>query len=261
MIKNCNINNCRYPYFHVSKGHLCGNCNKYGHGITECNDSIKIRYINNNYFENELSPHLYCKFGNCQNKYFHMSESHHCELCFERMHSIETCPHNITQPNNIIIICPICRCENSINQSQPIIKGLTDKCVICMDKSVEIYYPKCGHTCVCSECNKRLDKNGNTKEFNIFDDIRNESILIDQYYDIVNIKSKLLEYPSYITIYEGMGCISYIRRLNILSPIEGLFNHSDDGYSPEKTLKINNFITGYLAVDANPIMMHEWKNY
>ena len=123
-------------------------------------------------------------------------------------------------------------------------------------------YIHCGDACICSECMDRLDTNKSTYDvdqgFNVFDSVRNESILTSQSYDIVQIKSHLTDYPSYITIYEGMGCCTIIRRLNPDSPIEGLFNHSDDGYSPEKVAKLENFIQGYCYIEYSPMMSHDW---
>jgi hypothetical protein len=105
-----------------------------------------------------------------------------------------------------------------------------------------------------------LDKNKSVvgNGFNVFDSIRDESILNRQSYDIEQIKSRLAEYPSYIIVYEGMGCCSIIRRLNSSSPIEGLFNHSDDGYSPEKLEMLKDFVQGYCLIEYPQMMTHNW---
>jgi hypothetical protein len=108
----------------------------------------------------------------------------------------------------------------------------------------------------------RLDTNKSAyhvdQGFNVFDSVRNESILTTQSYDIVRIKSHLAAYPSYLTVYEGMGCCSIIRKLNPDSPIEGLFNHSDDGYSPDKVAKLEDFIKGYCHIEYPDMMHHNW---
>jgi hypothetical protein len=67
-----------------------------------------------------------------------------------------------------------------------------------------------------------------------------------------------MDYPSYITVYEGMGCSSIIRRLNSDSPIEGLFNHSDDGHSSEKLEKLKDFMKGYCQILYSPMIHHDW---
>lgn len=55
-----------------------------------------------------------------------------------------------------------------------------------------------------------------------------------------------------------MGCCTIIRRLNKNNPIEGLFNHTDDCYSVEKTKKLEDFIAGYCYIQDIPMMNHNW---
>jgi len=265
MIKYCKIKNCRYPISHTSNGHLCGYCNKFGHGIMECMNQSAINYININYNQDIIPSNIQCSFGGCINKYYHTTDGHHCLKCFDRLHSIETCPTNyniseIAIVRDIKLECPICRTENIIKSNQTIIKGIAEQCVVCMDNLVEIFFPNCGHTCICTKCMNKLDENklANPIDNNIFDMIRSEILLTEQLYDIEIIKSFLMDYPSYITIYEGMGCSTIIRRLNKNSTIEGLFNHSNDGYSPEKVAKLENFILGYCYIET-PLIYHEWN--
>ena len=33
----CKVLKCKFPSSHVTLGHKCGRCNKYGHGEIECN--------------------------------------------------------------------------------------------------------------------------------------------------------------------------------------------------------------------------------
>jgi hypothetical protein len=107
---------------------------------------------------------------------------------------------------------------------------------------------------MCYNCFLLLNK----KDIDVFDDIRDESFLINQNYNINELKSYLQEYPSYIEVHEGMGCTSIIRRLNIDSQIEGMFVHSDDIYSDIKTVKIKDFINGYCHIMINDIIEHRW---
>lgn len=267
MIRYCKIRNCRFPPSHTSNGHLCGSCHNFGHGIIECMNQSAIDHIKTQYNHEEIPSNIQCAFGGCITRHYHTTDGHHCLKCFDRLHSIETCPTISTSTStstqmirDIRLDCPVCRTENIIKSNQTIIKGLTDQCVICMENSVEIFFPTCGHTCICVKCMNTLDKNKSPDQdnFNVFDSIRDESILTNQLYDIRLIKSYLMDYPSYITVYEGMGCCSIIRRLSPTSQIEGLFNHSDDGYSPEKVAKLENFIKGYCLIDS-PMIHHEWR--
>ena len=55
------------------------------------------------------------------------------------------------------IKCPMCR---TINTQKDIleIKGSNTKCIICDENNVEIYFSKCKHSDICSECCNKLEK-------------------------------------------------------------------------------------------------------
>lgn len=252
---NCMVSECRFPTYHVTAGHNCGSCKKYGHGIIECTNPIKKAALAS-YMSDILPASKQCKFGECKYKHLHTSEAHHCTLCQNRMHSLNTCPKNPIE-NKFDIQCQLCKKTNQISKNQQKIFGLTDTCIVCMDNNVEVFFPTCGHVCVCMSCFKILTKQNNV---DIFDDIRDQEFLEKQKYPIDKINLVLKDYPSYIIIYEGMGCCTIVRRLNLNSPIEGLFNHSDDGYNSDKMKKIKEFVNGYCWIENNDIY-HEWKGY
>lgn len=254
---NCMVLGCRFPTYHVTAGHKCGTCGKYGHGIRECSDVFKKAKLAS-FMSDILPPTKQCRFGGCRYKTLHTSEAHHCTSCHNRMHSSITCPNNQSTNNvKLDIKCPVCKKDNQISKSQQKIFGLSDTCVVCMDKKVEIFFPTCGHVCVCNECFKILT---NQNKINVFDDIRDEAFLEKQKYQINEIKMLLKDYPSYVSVYEGMGCCTIVRRFNANSPIEGLFNHSDDGYDPNKMKKIEDFINGYYWIEDNSLY-HDWTGY
>jgi len=237
MIKYCKVNKCRFPISHVTSYHQCGTCKIRGHGVTECNNVNKIKYLKNLYFNDELPVLEHCLFGGCQNPSTHTTDSHTCGICQERLHSVSTCPTNIKETN---ITCPTCR---KINKSKFRSFGSENKCVICFEEA-QIFLPECGHSCLCLKCSKTIDKNNDSGE------LYDEKYLIDQQYNVPFIKSHFKEYPSYVVVYEGMGCCTLVRRLNENVSIEALFVHSDDGYDPNK-VKINEeFINGYCKIDS-----------
>ena len=41
-MSSCKVAGCRHPHNHVTLGHLCGKCGKYGHGQMECGNQIQI---------------------------------------------------------------------------------------------------------------------------------------------------------------------------------------------------------------------------
>jgi hypothetical protein len=109
------------------------------------------------------------------------------------------------------------------------------------------------------ECSEQIGTIINSN-IDIFNDIRPESFLRKQAYDIDNYKLLFKSCPSYICVYEGMGCYSIIRRLNPNSKFEGLFVHSDDHYSQDKVQKNEQFINGYLQIELENMHTHEWRN-
>ena len=234
----CKVKFCRFKDTHVTRYHQCGKCNNYGHGGAECNN----RYLKNNlerYSHDILPYNKHCTFGGCDNKEYHTIDAHHCTLCNNRYHSKETCEKNIKE-KNINIQCPICKEHNEFSSNQKKVYGLDENCCICLSNKVEVYFPSCGHICICIECcNKMTAKKSNKI---------NEEI-INQRYDVLKIKNSLKKYPSCIELYEGMGCFTIIRRLNNDSCLEGLFIHSDDNYDIVKVNENEDFIKGYACID------------
>jgi hypothetical protein len=259
-IIKCQVKNCRFSNSHVTRGHLCGKCKKYGHGEMECY-SFEKRNDLKQYYSDKIPENKRCRFGGCEYKKYHTSDAHHCELCLGRSHSKETCSKN---PNNQPILnielkCPICKTDNVIPKNQNKIYGLSDTCAVCMNNTVDVFLPNCGHACLCQTCVAFLDKNSQVKtNYDPFMDIRSETILKIEKYDLEKIKSQLKSFPSYVAIYEGMGCCTVVRRLDSTSEIFGLFIHADDHYNPVKIQKNEDFVKGYYKVEDES-MYHDWN--
>lgn len=254
----CKVAGCRFPQYHATRGHKCGKCKEFGHGMIECTNLSKKAQLTS-YLGDVLPDESQCKFGSCRFKQFHTSEGHYCSKCQERLHGASTCPSNPkVVPKTIMDVkCPVCKQDNKVDKHQQKIFGLTDTCVVCLGTNVEVFFPNCGHVCVCLSCFKKLT---NQDKIDLFDDIRDEFILGQQSYQLDKIKTFLPDYPSYTTVYEGMGCCTIMRRLNSKSPLEGLFNHSDDGYSPAKLIKLRDFIDGYCLIPSKDLdfLFHDW---
>jgi len=52
---------------------------------------------------------------------------------------------------NESVACPLCRTDNSRGEIRSI-KGSSDKCSVCLDNEVAVYFLACEHACVCREC-------------------------------------------------------------------------------------------------------------
>jgi hypothetical protein len=246
-IKYCTAENCRFPQYHVTSGHKCGKCGQYGHGLMECGSPVKLSKLFSS-LGFILPIELHCKFNECKYNQYHTTNGHHCSTCHERLHSATTCPKNVNlfdKKTTLNIKCPLCKQDNQVNKDQQKIFGLTDTCVICLGNKVEVFFPNCGHVCVCLSCFEKVCDD------NTDDEIRTERYLYQHGYQLDKIKLFLPDYPSFTTVYEGMGCFTLVRRLNSKSHVEGLFNHSDDHYCPIKSEKIKKFLDGYCSIPSN----------
>ena len=249
---SCQVAGCRFNKSHVTSGHKCGRCGRYGHGVIECGE----------YFENDLSKYLadtlppekWCTFEGCKFKFNHTNDAHHCLKCNSRgKHGENGCPleglnqdmfpnmssfladfdniylchrmgmgcemyirkkagvleqlfmhsdnwgqygyktdhtpiyndfiegmvelntlvdfnfdsnydgfeyHTIIpgigeDNSTITVMCPLCRTENTRDNIKKI-KGLGEKCIVCYENNVSIYFTDCEHACVCEECYNKL---------------------------------------------------------------------------------------------------------
>jgi hypothetical protein len=226
----CKVAECRFSFSHVTKGHKCGKCKKYGHGEIECSNGIKLNELIK--FYNDTIDNK-CMFGGCKYSHLHKTDAHHCSKCNQRLHS------NITCGNLINIICPLCKQNNCITYEQKKIVGLDIKCCVCLENNVEIYMPTCGHTCLCGVCfNTMTNRTENIKHI--------DKKTIDK------IKSLLPTYPSYTIIALEMGTYVYIRRRSVSSPLQELFIGPDDiNYNNQNYHNHDEFINGYALYIIN----------
>ncbi len=144
----CKVSYCRFSNTHVTKGHRCGVCGKYGHGEIECKNHFAIYNLQEKYHSDVLPEDRMCTVLDCNDKAYHTVEAHHCSNCGKReLHTKDNCPYL----KNYKAQCPLCRTENIITEPKKIL-GLSDKCSICLDNDVHILFPNCSHCCVCSDC-------------------------------------------------------------------------------------------------------------
>ena len=85
----CQVLNCRFNHTHITSGHMCGTCKKYGHGQMECGDISKMSNLNQ-YKSDELMEDNWCKNIGCEHQRTHTTDAHHCSKCFKR-HGETTC--------------------------------------------------------------------------------------------------------------------------------------------------------------------------
>lgn len=246
----CKVQNCRYPHSHVTMGHRCGICKKYGHGQIECNNPNKIYQLWEETKDDKLPDIICCKIEDCQYKNLHTTRAHHCSKCGQN-HSIKVCPINIgiKSNNDYKIECPLCKKENTIKRDQKKIYGCDNTCCICLVNSVEVFFPECGHICVCLGCLEKIDTN------KITDDAKNNIYIEPGISDTVITDAKNLfknkRNKVYTTVYGGMGCTWYIRRDFQDGELMGFFLHSDcqGQYGVNHIPLAESFVSGYTYIE------------
>lgn len=157
----CKVLGCRYPHTHSSIAHKCGVCNRFGHGLLECNDrdaQDTLRAIPE--YSHILPTSIQCTIPNCNRKWSHTTEAHHCYTCGGRgLQHTPTCPENVSQINNtttniINIQCPHCKTNGNVDLNFELFTGT--ECTICMNQTRMIVFDTCRHANICKECALRL---------------------------------------------------------------------------------------------------------
>lgn len=133
---HCHVENCKYPTTHITQGHKCIKCTKYGHGEKECKSTIKKMLLRDK-FDCLVPFNKRCTYDNCKNRIYHTKEYHDII-------------HNLNK--KYIIKCPICNMKNTYNSEQKKVYGIEEKCKICLTNTICIYLKNCGHTVMCEEC-------------------------------------------------------------------------------------------------------------
>ena len=64
------------------------------------------------------------------------------------------------EPKQLIssVICPLCKCKNQLQSNWRNFKMVPklEECCICYDNISNVYFPNCGHICICSKCCEKL---------------------------------------------------------------------------------------------------------
>lgn len=257
--KPCQVIDCRFSYTHVTKGHQCGICKKFGHGQLECGNQILIKDLKN-YDNDNLPEHLCCKRPYCAYPKLHTTSAHKCVLC-NGFHSKYNCPTSpdfikrkadelLAYSNKINSIeyklkCPTCKKENTISTNKNTAYSLDSECIICCTNKVDVFFP-CGHVNVCWECVKKMSVSTNTNNQTISS--VQPGITYDDINKLFQEKFTGLDGKIYSSFYAGMGCNWLCRRNGIGELIEIHFAHSDDHYCVNTLEATNNFIIGYKKV-------------
>jgi len=59
--------------------------------------------------------------------------------------------------DKIFITCPLCKKENTILSTQQ--RAFVDSdCCVCMERKADVFFPNCGHICICNNCMSNMKK-------------------------------------------------------------------------------------------------------
>ena len=244
----CTVKHCNYKTFHITNGHRCGKCKKYGHGILECGNNDKINILSSSTKYDRLDPIDYCKIENCKYKWTHKTESHECKYC-NKKHASINCKLNTKNKKNLVIECPICRKSNKINIEIDRVYGLEEKCKACTMNYIEIILPGCKHAILCKKCciiigKKNILANKITEQ---------DSMSIHTINEVRKVFISNISIISPYTVLDaGMGCQLYIRKNSDTHQLEQFFMHSDSwgqyGIESDDTPYLEEFIENYIKV-------------
>ena len=175
----CTLEGCRHPWSHKTIAHHCGRCNR-NHHSSACiiqpleNQIAKFdqMYQLNKYqefFSKNPNGHIVNYVGMGCDVYIKQVDGKLMGLFMHQdswgQYGPETddtpvlskfigeTPNLTAQFKNSgrSIKCPICREEQPILEILDI-KGSSDKCCVCLDADIEVYFPKCKHANMCKAC-------------------------------------------------------------------------------------------------------------
>ena len=177
----CSSSLCSHKHLHTNEGHKCYKCGRF-HPIQYCNIQNFVQTQQRFYdFLGNIDPVQI--FGQQDNKYIIAYVGMGCEVYIRKKYGSIQCfflhsdSHGqYSEETNDLPIrdkfieglteihfqqlpptnekkCPMCRTK--IDETYEI-KGCSDKCSVCLDKNVEIFFKSCNHAVTCKECFDKL---------------------------------------------------------------------------------------------------------
>ena len=155
----CKVSHCRFPEGHVTKGHRCGYCGRFGHRKMECagSDSVDVDPD----FE-DLPEQLQCSVRNCWWKEFHTTAGHSCNRCEFR--GCIRCGRDRLQRGSfrarsdplVRVTFRMCRKEDVL-QTRTFVQGY---CPVCFESDASnLVVLECGHAYSCGRCHAYYSMN------------------------------------------------------------------------------------------------------
>lgn len=77
----CFVMGCKHVNSHITCGHRCKLCKKYGRGLYECGDIELIKNLSHSVAGDTYSASKWCTVLKCKDCTNHSTEAHHCVEC------------------------------------------------------------------------------------------------------------------------------------------------------------------------------------
>ena len=185
--EQCDLEGCKHKTSHNRDAHHCHSCSLRGHTSQNCiiqeydpvfdnsrfpNLEQELRLVNDIFYtssraaiirkkDNVISI-LYTNNNNIFPAHIYMNVENQFIYGLTQIREAVSFPISSAVPivaavpiaaliPDVSIACPLCRTENSRGEIRSI-KGSSDKCSVCLDNEVAVYFVACEHACVCREC-------------------------------------------------------------------------------------------------------------
>lgn len=150
----CRVRGCRHASTHVTMGHRCGACGRFGHGQLECLRRDRISELFDLYKDDRISTP--CDVSGCRAPWTHAAVAHHCDTCHARGGCECSAPSSrAAASQSLSRRCPTCRQTSDVDVSVSVFTG-TD-CAVCLDAGPVVVFSTCRHATVCAACVERLE--------------------------------------------------------------------------------------------------------
>jgi hypothetical protein len=146
---SCRVKHCRFSSTHVTAGHRCGTCGRFGHGQLECGSRHKISQLSA-YLGERVSNS--CTVPGCLRPWTHESCGHHCGTCGHRSDGTCCAPQSATST----VQCPVCKENNDVNHDDLAVAYTGADCVVCFETGPCVLFGTCRHCVVCASCVAKL---------------------------------------------------------------------------------------------------------
>jgi hypothetical protein len=168
-MQTCRVSGCRFADTHVTSGHRCGTCGRYGHGQLECRNVAARQALQRASAYDAVA--VGCDVPGCAHASSHTRAAHHCRRCGARGGSCCLPPPDSPPPTpppppdspptppvtidlTLERTCPQCRGRGPVDLECTVFTG--GECVVCYEAGPCVVFSACRHAVACVDCVRRM---------------------------------------------------------------------------------------------------------